>query len=113
MLRSRAAPASGPIYWTERRFALASVLERKRLYCGAPGRDPLTIRILRSLGREGVREIALVPICVQERLVAFLYADAVWKPFAPGSVAGLFAICQETAATFERLIVERKRNQAR
>ena len=103
----------GPIYWTERQFALASVLERQQLYCGAPGRDPLTIRILRSLGREGVREIALVPICVYGRLVAFLYADAGRKPFAEGSVAELASICSGIAGIFERLIVERKRDGVR
>jgi hypothetical protein len=66
----------GPIHWTERPYSLATVLERRRLWRGAPARDPLTTRILRSLGRQGVREIALVPICVHERLVGFLYADA-------------------------------------
>ena len=103
----------GPIHWTERRFALASVLEQQQLYCGAPRRDPLTSRILRSVGREGVREIALVRICVYERPVAFLYADAGWKRFAAGSVAKLSSICSDAAGTFERLIVERKRDEAR
>jgi hypothetical protein len=102
----------GPIHWSERRFALATVLEQQQLYCGAPCRDPLTSRILRSLGRVGVREIALVPICVYDRPVAFLYADAAWKPFAAGSVAELSSICSDIAGIFERLLVERKRDEA-
>ena len=102
----------GPIHWTEWRFALATVLEKKRLYCGAPQRDPVTSRILRCLGRVGVREIALVPICVYDRPVAFLYADAGWRPFAAGSVAELSSICSGIAGIFERLILERKRDAA-
>jgi hypothetical protein len=102
----------GPIPWSERRSALASVLAQQRLYCGAPCRDPLTGRILRSLGREGAREIALVPICVYERPVAFLYADAGRKSFQPGSVAALSSICSDISGTLERLILERKRDGA-
>ena len=103
----------GPIFATERRFALASVLDPRQLYCGAPCRDPLTSRILRSLGRVGVREIALVPIRVYDRPVAFLYADAAWKPFAAGSVARLASIGSDIAGIFERMLVERKRDQTR
>jgi hypothetical protein len=102
----------GPIHWTEWRFALASVLERQQLYCGAPQRDPVTSRILRCLGRVGVREIALVPICVYDRPVAFLYADAGWRPFAAGSVAELASIGSNIAVIFERLLLERKRDEA-
>jgi hypothetical protein len=103
----------GPMHWTGRRFALASVLEQQQPYFGAPWRDALTSRIVRSLGREGVRQIALVPISVYERPVAFLYADAGWKPFAAGSGARLSWICSDIAGIFERMIVERKRDQAR
>jgi hypothetical protein len=102
-----------PIHWTGQRFALASVLEQQQPYCGAPWRDPLTSRIVRSLGREGIREIALVPISVYERPVAFLYADAGREPFAARSVAELSSICSDIAGIFERMIVERKRDQAR
>jgi hypothetical protein len=102
----------GPIHWSERRFTLAAVLEQQKPYCGAPWRDALTSRIVRSLGREGVRQIALVPISVYERPVAFLYADAGRKPFAARSVAALSSICSEIAGVFERMIVERKRDQA-
>jgi hypothetical protein len=101
-----------PIHWTERRFAPAPVLEQQQLYCGAPRRDPFTTCILRSLGREGVREIALLPLSVYGRPVAFLYADAGWKPFAAGAVAKLSWICSNIAGRFERLIVERKRDEA-
>lgn len=103
----------GPIHWSERRSALATALEEQLPYCGAPWRDPLTNRILRSLGREGVREIALVPICVYERTVGFLYADAGWKLFAARSLAELSSICSDIAGIFERMLVERKRDQAR
>jgi hypothetical protein len=101
----------GPIHSSELRFALANVLEQQLVYHGAPGRDPLTTRILRSLGREGVREIVLVPICVYRRTVAFLYADAGWKPFAATSVAELASIGSGIARIFERMIVERKRDE--
>ena len=100
----------GPIHSTERRFPLASVLEQQQVYHGAPGRDPLTSRILHSLGRDGVREIVLVPICVYGRTVAFLYADAGWKPVAQASVAEFASIGSGIARIFERMIVERKRD---
>ena len=103
----------GPIHSTEQRFPLASVLEQQQVYHGAPGRDPLTTRILRSLGREGVRELVLVPICVYGRTVAFLYADAGWKPFAQASVAEFASIGSGIARIFERMIVERKRDDFR
>ena len=102
----------GPLYCAELKFPLASVLEQQRVYHGAPGRDPLTSRILRSLGREGVREIVLVPICVYGRTVAFLYADAGWKPFAAASVAEFSSIGSGIARIFERLLLERKRDEA-
>ena len=101
-----------PIDITQRRSALATVLEQQQVYSGAPSRDPLTRDILRSLGREGVREIVLVPICVYARTVAFLYADAGWKPFEAASVATLSSIGSRIAGIFERLLLERKRDEA-
>jgi hypothetical protein len=101
-----------PIRYGDRRFGLAGVLDRQQVFCGAPSRDPLTSRILHSLGREGVRQIVLVPICVFERTVAFLYADAGWKPFAAASVAKLSSIGSSINGIFERLLLERKRDQA-
>jgi hypothetical protein len=103
----------GLIYYSEVRSGVASVLERQQVYCGPPPRDALTSRILRSLGREGVREILLVPICVYERTVAFLYADAGWKPFAAASVSALSSIGSRISSIFERLLVERKRDETR
>jgi hypothetical protein len=101
-----------PIHCTQRRSALATVLEQQQVYFGEPPRDPLTSGILRSLGREGVREIVLVPICVYERTVAFLYADAGWKPFEAASVAALSSLGSRIARIFERLLLERKRDEA-
>ncbi len=101
-----------PIHCSQRRSALATVLEQQQVYSGAPPRDLLTTSILRSLGREGVREIVLVPICVYGRTVAFLYADAGWKPFEAASVAALSSIGSRIAGVFERLLLERKRDEA-
>ena len=102
-----------PIHWSDSRFTLAAVLEQQRPYCGAPWRDALTSRIARSLGREGVRQIALIPISVYDRPVAFLYADAGGQPFAARAVAKLTSIGSDIAGIFERMLVERKRDQAR
>lgn len=102
-----------PIHWSGTRFALAAVLEQRKPYCGAPWRDALTSRIARSLGREGVRQIALLPIAVFERPVAFLYADAGRNPFETRSLKALLAIGSEIAGIFERMLVERKRDQPR
>lgn len=102
-----------PIHWSGMRFALASVLEQRKPYCGAPWRDALTSRIARSLGREGVRQIALIPIAVYERPVAFLYADNGRLPFETRRLKALLAIGSEIAGIFERMLVERKRDQLR
>lgn len=103
----------GPIYWTTRPHALAAVLERLQPWRGAPAHDPLTSRILRSLGRDGVREIALVPIAVRDRLVAFLYVDGGDAPLADPAVAALRAICARVASVWERMIAERTHCESR
>jgi hypothetical protein len=100
-----------PIHWIGRRFALASVLEQQVPYCGTPWRDPLTGRIVRAIGRDGVREIALFPISVYGRPVAILYADAGSRPFAARSLRALSSNCSDIAGIFERMLVERKRDQ--
>jgi hypothetical protein len=102
----------GPIHWTDRRFTLASVLDEQTPYAGAPWRDALTSRITRSLGREGVRQIALIPISVYGRSAAFLYADSGGEPFAAHSGAALASICADVGGVFERMLVEIKRDQA-
>jgi hypothetical protein len=100
------------LHWSERRFMLDCVLEEQKAYSGAPWRDALTSRIARSLGREGVRQIALIPIAVYGRSVAFLYADAGRQPFAPRGVAELASICSDIGRVFERMLVEIKRDRA-
>jgi hypothetical protein len=105
--------APGLITWQGRPHALAAVLERRTPWRGALAHDPLTRRILRTLGREGVREIALLPLSIDERFVGFLYADAGHGTLEDASVTALDAVARRLGAAWTRLIRERKRGRQR
>jgi hypothetical protein len=103
----------GPIYWTTRPLALAAVLERRRIWRGPPPKDPLTRRILLSLGRSDAQEIAFFPISVHERLVAILYADAAADPLLPASMVALEDLCQRVSLAWVRMLIAGGRDGAR
>ncbi len=69
-------------------------------------------RILRALGREGVREVLVHPIRVRHHLVNLLYADAGSESLAETSVVALGALCELVSRAYARLILERKKHLA-
>jgi hypothetical protein len=66
-------------------------------------------KILRALGREGVQEILVHPIRIQQHLVNLLYADAGPEPIAETSVVALGALCELVSRAYSRLVLERKK----
>jgi hypothetical protein len=81
-----------------------------RAFRGAPRAGGLDARILRALGRERVREIAVLPVSLGGRIVNLLYADNGPEPLGDAPAAALTAVCTRVAAAYERLIRERKRS---
>jgi hypothetical protein len=69
-------------------------------------------RILRALGREGVREVLVHPIRVRHHLVNLLYADAGPESLAETSVVALGALCELVSRAYARLVLERKKHLA-
>jgi hypothetical protein len=74
-----------------------------------PGTDQ---RILRALGREGVREVFVHPIHIQRHLVNLLYADGGPKPLAETSVVALRALCELVSRAYARIVLERRKKFA-
>jgi hypothetical protein len=83
---------TGLLFSTERWSPFASAIESAKAIRGAPGQDALTQRVLRLLGRRGVREIALVPIVLRGRTLALLVADNGPERLPDFSFAGLCQI---------------------
>jgi hypothetical protein len=87
------------------------VAASNRPFRGAPRADGIDARILRALGREHVQEIAVLPVALSGRVVNLLYADNGPETLGDASVAALTSICARVAASYERLIRDRKRGQ--
>ena len=77
--------------------------------CRARPEAGMDQRILRSLGREGVREVLVHPIRVRHHLVNLLYADAGSESLAETSVVALGVLCELVSRAYARLILERKK----
>jgi hypothetical protein len=77
--------------------------------CRARPEAGMDRRILRVLGREGVREVLFHPIRVRHHLVNLLYADAGSESLAETSVVALGALCELVSRAYARLILERKK----
>jgi hypothetical protein len=80
------------------------VAETGRGFRGTPRAGGLDARILRALGREQVREIAVLPVSLGGRAVNLLYADNGPEAFGDASAAALASVCGRVATAYERLI---------
>ena len=79
-------------------------------YAGPVPADPLTQRILASLGRRP-RSVFVFPVEVRGRVVALLYGDRGNRPISQRKLAELILFCQELGAAFAELIVLRKQRR--
>jgi len=76
---------------------------------GAPPESGLDLRVLRGLGRSPVREIALLPIAIRDRVVNVLYADDGPHPLSETRLGALRALTACIARAYEQLILQRKK----
>jgi hypothetical protein len=75
---------------------------------GEPPDDGIDGRLLRTIGRGGVREVVVHPISIRGRVVNLLYADNGPDHFGETSVAALAALCSCVSRAYERVILAKK-----
>jgi hypothetical protein len=110
-LRSRGMGAREPalLFPADSASLFAEVVASGRPFRGLPQRrGPLDARILRVLGRQHVRELAVLPVSLRGRVVNLFYADNGSEPLGDASFAALGAVCARLASAYERLILTRK-----
>jgi hypothetical protein len=93
------------------RSVFATVVDSGEAFRGAPPVGAREARVLHQLGRDGVREIALLPVVLHGRTVGLLHADNGPEVIGDASYAALEAIARRVTRAFARLILERKRAQ--
>jgi hypothetical protein len=88
--------------------AFSSVIARGETFRGAPPDRTLERRVLRALGREGAREMAVLPCAVGSRIAGLLYADGGSEPLGDAALAALADVSRRLGRTCERLVLARK-----
>jgi hypothetical protein len=86
----------------------SGVVSSRAPFRGAPPDRILERRVLRALGREEVRQIAVLPGVVGDRVLTLLYADNGSELLGDAAVAALGAVAARLASAYERLIQARK-----
>lgn len=79
------------------------------VFRGAPPRAGIDGRLLRALRSSDGGEVAILPIAIRDRIVNLLYVDNGSGPLGETAFAALRVLCDQVAAAYERLILERKR----
>jgi hypothetical protein len=92
---------------TESQFARVGATREP--WRGEPPQDGVDARVVRALGRERVREMVLLPICIRDRVVNVLYADNDFEALGETSLAALGALCNCVSRAYQRLILASKR----
>jgi hypothetical protein len=86
----------------------SGVAARRTAFRGAPPDRILERRVLRALGREQARQLAVLPGVVGDRVLTLLYADNGSELLGDAAVAALGAVAVRLASAYERLIQARK-----
>jgi hypothetical protein len=94
---------------TEAECVLGAPLANGRSVRVAAPFGALDQRVLRAMGREAVRHVAMFPITIGGRVVNLLYVDGGEAPLAETSLAALRVLSVGVGRVYERLILERKR----
>lgn len=87
---------------------LAAPVESGRMVRGAPSPNAVDRRMLRAMGREGAKEIAVLPICIGKRVVNLLYVDNGLEALSDTGLGALRVLCAGVGRVYERLIVDAK-----
>jgi hypothetical protein len=89
---------------------MATPLETREPVRGGAPPGSVDQRVLRAMGRDEIQELAVLPICIGERVVNLLYVDNGSEPLAKTSLAALRVLCTAVGRVYERLILKRKRS---
>ncbi len=89
---------------------MAKPLETGELVRGGAPPGSVDQRVLHAMGRDEIAELAVLPICIGERVVNLLYVDNGSEPLAKTSLGALRVLCTGVGRVYERLILERKRS---
>ncbi|MGI9431220.1 MAG: hypothetical protein ACR2PQ_03355 [Myxococcota bacterium] len=84
-----------------------------KMYRGSPPAEGLGLRLLAALGRDQVREIAILPVTIRGRVVTMLYADNGPEVLGDAAIAALGAVCIRISRSYARLILQRKASEVR
>ena len=86
----------------------SGVVASREAFRGVPPDRILERRVLRALGREHARQMAVLPGVVGDRVATLLYADNGAELLGDTALAALGAIAARLAAAYERMILARK-----
>lgn len=86
----------------------SAALARGEAFHGAPPDRTLERRVLRALGRDAAREIAVLPIGVGGRIAVLLYADNGPDPLGDAALAALAAVGERLGRSCDRIVRARK-----
>ena len=103
-------PLAATLLPAEGDSVLARVAASGEPFRGAP---PAADPVCAALGRADVREVAVLPVRLQGRVVSLLYADNGPEVLGDAAFAALGTVCTRVARAYVRLILERKARAAR
>ena len=93
----------------EAESVLAKPAAGKGVFRGPPPRSGIDERLFRVLGRSYVREAAIFPVRIRDRVVNLLYVDNGTDPLGETSIGALSALCDCISRAYEGLILARNR----
>jgi hypothetical protein len=88
---------------------LAATVTEGEAFRGALPADGIDEQLFRAIGRCDVREAAILPVRIRDRVLNVLYVDNGPHPLAESSIAALGAVCDGIARAYARLILLTKR----
>jgi len=88
--------------------SLTAPVSSRVAFRGPAPEEGVDAKILRSLGRGDVKEVAVFPILIRGQVVNLLYTDNGPDVCGATSLAALAALANLVSAAYERLILERK-----
>ena len=88
---------------------LAVTVANGEPFRGALPRSGIDEQIFGAIGRRDVRDAAIFPVRIRDRVLNLLYVDNGPHPLAESSIAALGAVCDGIARAYARLILLSKR----
>jgi hypothetical protein len=98
----------GILLTAEIESALTGPVATRVAFRGPAPEDGIDARILETLGRGDVKEIAVFPILIRDQVVNLLYTDGGGDALGETRFAALGALAKLVSRAYERLIVDKK-----